>query len=62
MLAIPGVEWTTLQGHANLFGPERPFRDFRATTREDVLRLASDACAASAILSVSHPFEDFCKG
>lgn len=62
VLAIPGVEWTTLGGHANLLGVDRPLRDFRARDREDVRRLADEARARGALLSVSHPFEDSCKG
>lgn len=56
LLLIPGVEVTTFQGHANLFGPAG-FVDFRLGTADvpDAAALASEAAAAGALMSINHP-------
>lgn len=55
-LLIPGIEITTFNGHANLFGA-MSFIDFRVGTRDvPTIRALEDAAAASgAILSLNHP-------
>ncbi len=62
VFAIPGLEWTTLQGHCNLLGSDRPLRDFRVADSRDALRGIEEAKAHGALVSVSHPFDDSCKG
>lgn len=62
LFAIPGMEWTTLRGHVNLYGVERPLDDFRAATEEDVRTRIAEARGRGALVSLCHPFEDMCKG
>lgn len=62
VFAIPGMEWTTREGHCNLLGAIRPLRDFRVQSPEDVRRRLNEARAQGAFVSISHPFDDSCKG
>ncbi len=62
VFAIQGMEWTTLEGHCNLLGSDRPLRDFRVQSAEEALRGIEEARAHGAFVSVSHPFDDSCKG
>lgn len=62
VFAIPGMEWTTREGHCNLLGTARPLRDFRVASPAQALRRIEEARAEGAFVSVSHPFDDSCKG
>ncbi|MCY0878698.1 MAG: CehA/McbA family metallohydrolase [Firmicutes bacterium] len=60
VLGIPGMEFTTYDGHANFIGAVYPIDDFRAASREDVYRLMRTAAERGAVVSLNHPFESSC--
>ena len=62
VFAITGMEWTTLKGHCNLLGSPEPLDDFRVQTTGQARAGIAEARARGAFVSVSHPFDDSCKG
>lgn len=60
LAVIPGVELTTNNGHCNFYGVEKPFRDFRCSSLEDVKAVIDEGRSNQALISVNHPHCNFC--
>jgi hypothetical protein len=58
---IPGVELTTNRGHCNFYGIEKPFKDFRCKTVEDVKAKIEEGKSNGALVSINHPHCQFCS-
>jgi hypothetical protein len=64
LLLIPGVEVTTVHGHANVWGTTEPI-DWRLSPTRSVADILSDVEALHATLSVNHPAsptDETCRG
>jgi hypothetical protein len=66
MVLIPGIEITTFQGHANIFGPSR-WVDFRVGTPgiPGIAAVEAQAAKSGALFSInhpSHPSGELCMG
>ncbi len=62
VIRIPGMEWTTYSGHANILGLDDPLPDWRVNQTEDVIRLTDQLKKAGALVSVNHPYDEFQPG
>lgn len=60
VLFIPGMEFTTYTGHANLIGVARPVDDFRVTSQSELSACLATASERGALVSVNHPFDPGC--
>lgn len=60
VVLIPGMELTTIQGHANFFGVVDPIDDFRITGLEDIHETIQIAKQKGAKISLNHPHCDYC--
>lgn len=60
VLFIPGMEFTTYTGHANLVGAARPVDDFRVASQADLSACLKLASERGALISVNHPFDAAC--
>lgn len=60
LAVIPGVELTTNMGHANFYGNEKPFKDFRCNSADDVKKVFHEGLKNQAIISANHPHCEFC--
>ncbi len=60
VVGIPGMEFTTYDGHANFIGVAQPIDDFRVGSREEVYRCLRTASERGAVVSLNHPFESSC--
>ena len=57
MTVLPGTEWTHYNGHANLLGVERPYRNpFCVNAPEEARALLEEARKAGAMIVINHPF------
>lgn len=60
VVMIPGMEFTTNFGHANLLGVAAPLDDFRAASQADVDRKLAEARQRGAMIVLNHPHCDGC--
>lgn len=57
---IPGMEWTTRQGHANFLGVRDPLPDFRARHESDMAHHLRTASENGATVILNHTHCDHC--
>lgn len=57
---IPGVELTTNKGHANFYGVQQPFHDFRCQSKEDVQNKMDEGMSNGSFYSINHPHCQYC--
>lgn len=61
LMAMPGMEWTMFQGHANFLNVRRPVeRQFIAGDRETAVRVLGEARQNGAFIVLNHPFDAGC--
>ncbi|NMP23124.1 CehA/McbA family metallohydrolase [Sulfobacillus harzensis] len=59
---IPGMEWTTYRGHANVWGLHDPLPDWMVASDEDLAEKRDHLLTQGALLSINHPFDTFQPG
>ncbi|NGP46846.1 CehA/McbA family metallohydrolase [Bacillaceae bacterium SIJ1] len=60
LLIIPGMEWSTYKGHANILGGFNPRESFQVETNEEVSELTHAVVSRGDLWIVNHPFDDGC--
>ncbi len=60
IIMIPGCEFTTVKGHANLLGVRKAIDDFEWATQEDVYNYFKIAKDRGAYVGINHPFCEYC--
>ncbi len=60
LLVIPGMEWTTARGHANLLGVVDPLDDWRAPGAKEFAQRVEQARGRGAKISINHPHDTSC--
>ncbi len=58
LTVIPGMEWTTYHGHANIFGAADPIPDWRVANVNDIEEKMASALALGSYVSINHPFDN----
>jgi len=64
LLLIPGVEVTTVYGHANVWGTTEPI-DWRLSATRSASDILNDVAALHAVISINHPAsptDETCRG
>jgi hypothetical protein len=61
LLVVPGMEWTSYAGHANILGLTNA-GDFRVTNRDELSALFQSYRDQGAVISINHPFATECEG
>lgn len=62
LILVPGMEWTTYQGHANVWGISDPWPDWRVASDAEIEAKRKDVTARGGVVSINHPFDDFDPG
>lgn len=57
LIIVPGMEWTTYHGHANIFGVPDPLPDWRVAAKSDFDEKLASVRAQGSYVSVNHPFD-----
>ncbi|TDQ41230.1 CehA/McbA family metallohydrolase [Aureibacillus halotolerans] len=60
VMVIPGVEWSTYKGHANILGGQEPLESFRIRTDQKATELMNAVKKRGDVWIVNHPFDDGC--
>lgn len=59
---LPGMEWTTYHGHANIWGLPDPLPNWRVDNANDMKTKRDRVLQEGAMVSINHPFDQFRSG